>query len=224
MAWDKFQSTRPARGATFRRLISMLVRRFQSTRPARGATARTRSIVFLSSHFNPRAPRGARLCIGKTVCKLTYNFNPRAPRGARLASQLSAAAVTRISIHAPREGRDRSPLSRSFQPTYFNPRAPRGARLARAGQSVVPVVFQSTRPARGATKVNIMLSVAQDISIHAPREGRDCQIRLFRSLRAISIHAPREGRDFTVQARFMFPLISIHAPREGRDCKSSGTR
>ena len=36
----------------------------------------------------------------------------------------------------------------------------------------------------------------------------------------ISIHAPREGRDFAL-VRLLYPeQISIHAPREGRDSKS----
>ena len=34
-------------------------------------------------------------------------------------------------------------------------------------------VFQSTRPARGATPWKAQSEVNKDISIHAPREGRD---------------------------------------------------
>ena len=58
------------------------------------------------------------------------------------------------------------------------------------------VGFQSTRPARGATPVLVTETVRDDISIHAPREGRDVSmsgIHLFSV--NISIHAPREGRD-----------------------------
>ena len=36
----------------------------------------------------------------------------------------------RISIHAPREGRDTPMLLPALQVFYFNPRAPRGARLS----------------------------------------------------------------------------------------------
>ena len=56
------------------------------------------------------------------------NFNPRAPRGARLASKTQAEAILEISIHAPREGRDRCLLILVSRLFYFNPRAPRGAR------------------------------------------------------------------------------------------------
>ena len=56
-------------------------------------------------------------------------------------------------------------------------------------------MFQSTRPARGATRVDAGFERECSVSIHAPREGRDrhgqhCTHELF-----VSIHAPREGRD-----------------------------
>ena len=57
-----------------------------------------------------------------------------------------------VSIHAPREGRDRP--------------AAQGAngRLA----------FQSTRPVKGATCERRIGRAIGRVSIHAPREGRDC--------------------------------------------------
>ena len=56
-----------------------------------------------------------------------------------------------ISIHAPREGRD-----------Y-------GSDLIRK----LATIFQSTRPARGATIGMRDCRFFDGISIHAPREGRD---------------------------------------------------
>ena len=103
------------------------------------------------------------------------------------------------------------------------------------------MVFQSTRPARGATLPLALAVTVTTISIHAPREGRDLLIlekRLFhrhfnprapRGARrfarfllellqaSISIHAPREGRDVNEGAENQRDPISIHAPREGRD-------
>ena len=55
----------------------------------------------------------------------------------------------------------------------FNPRAPRGARLNSTRLSTVFSVFQSTRPARGATVADFLRLRPEIISIHAPREGRD---------------------------------------------------
>ncbi len=56
-----------------------------------------------------------------------------------------------ISIHAPLAGRDRYCGSYPNRSPYFNPRAPCGARLFAARASVCSLVFQSTRPLRGAT-------------------------------------------------------------------------
>ena len=103
-------------------------------------------------------------------------------------------------------------------------------------------VFQSTRPARGATKDNQPFVPAFTISIHAPREGRDARRtappharnhfnpRAPRGARQvprqrygvqyqISIHAPREGRDIQRWRNRCYVGISIHAPREGRDLR-----
>ena len=56
----RFQSTRPIRGATICSSRLFAVTRFQSTRPIRGATCNAGSTVYATSHFNPRAPYGAR--------------------------------------------------------------------------------------------------------------------------------------------------------------------
>ena len=107
--------------------------------------------------------------------------------------------------------------------------------------AAVVFTFQSTRPARGATGKLLELHALTDVSIHAPRAGRDQQkthwitfIKLFQSTRpargatiggensaeasVVSIHAPRAGRD---QGPGDGPVhlrnVSIHAPRAGRD-------
>ena len=77
----------------------------------------------------------------------------------------------------------------------FNPRPPRGGRRGTTNVYLVPVPFQSTPPARGATVKYGKQSESQTISIHAPREGGDFPFDLLRRVTAISIHAPREGGD-----------------------------
>ena len=102
----------------------------------------------------------------------------------------------RISIHAPREGSDRTVWRRlhcavQFQSTlpargatrltavsalstcYFNPRSPRGERRSCRYSSLLVVPFQSTLPARGATPPGSPGNYPNRISIHAPREGSD---------------------------------------------------
>ena len=149
------------------------------------------------------------------------HFNPRSPHGERRAQFERADGHLTISIHAPRTGSDYASLI----------------------ASTCCFVFQSTLPARGATRNWQSLCRDCHISIHAPRtgsDGADDSVRL-RGGR-ISIHAPRTGSDdhaeritwrwtnfnprsphgerhvpvtFTVNTK----NISIHAPRTGSDIK-----
>mgnify|MGYP005968291737 CR=1 FL=1 len=108
--------------------IAVMGKLFQSTRPARGAT------------------RGAR-STGR--CKQKFQ-STRPARGATHSNR-DFKTMPRISIHAPREGRD----------------AEHGI------EADDSMKFQSTRPARGATRRCRRKEVKNNISIHAPREGRD---------------------------------------------------
>ena len=81
------------------------------------------------------------------------------------------------------------------------------------------LLFLSTLPARGATRIAAFLHPKSAISIHAPREGSDA---IYPGVGKydipISIHAPREGSDGGHgYPRPRRPAISIHAPREGSD-------
>ena len=124
-------------------------------------------------YFDPRAPRGARLRRGRQAQRSGRYFNPRAPRGARRGRVCQGIPPGRISIHAPREGRD--------------------SRFA-AHRSLI-TGFQSTRPARGATFPWAARNYRPAISIHAPCGARRKHPENQGVSGAISIHAPREGRD-----------------------------
>ena len=191
--------------------------RFQSTRPARGATTATvqaRVLIDISIH----APREGRDRRTRSTMPAIVNFNPRAPRGARLVGVFAIIIDIYISIHAPREGRDRQQDRKPHRRCNFNPRAPRGARPLSSSNALTGTPFQSTRPARGATfNVGDIVPFFL-ISIHAPREGRDLTAQScgFPATQ-ISIHAPREGRDCIVKANY----VSTHhfnprAPRGAR--------
>ena len=57
-------------------------------------------------------------------------------------------------------------------------------------------VFQSTLPAREATQIKVQEAEAEQISIHASREGSDNNFTLSHNdYEWISIHASREGSD-----------------------------
>ena len=79
--------------------------KFLSTLPARGATAIVRSMFSFPSYFYPRSPRGERPRKSRRPTART-NFYPRSPRGERPRPSGRAFVITRISIHAPREGSD----------------------------------------------------------------------------------------------------------------------
>ena len=162
--------------------------------------------------------------------------------GATVLRGTRPISPSRISIHAPRVGRDRRQRTRWSRPSIFQSTRPvwgataiRGAR-ARAEAISIHAPRVGRDKGRGENLV-----VTLDISIHAPRVGRDCgrhhtddRAKRFQSTRPvwgatrarltsecrrrISIHAPRVGRD----ARWRVPAcgtswISIHAPRVGRD-------
>ena len=124
-----FQSTLPARGATFgsarppnsaahfnprsphgeRHAASATTSQaiaFQSTLTARGATSlRCWSVCFRVTYFNPRSPHGERHC-QQGFANHCNHFNPRSPHGERpIVSRVLQIIVT-ISIHAPRTGSD----------------------------------------------------------------------------------------------------------------------
>ena len=172
----------------------------------------------LHTDFNPRAPCGARLCTPRDSAPAIYDFNPRAPCGARRQRSNCHAGHQRISILAPRAGRDTLQL------------------FADAGT----LVFQSARPVRGATKKCQAQTKRGKISIRAPRAGRDDHKGNTKHKgKSISIRAPRAGRDRKDGREVRNPsdfnprapcrarpcimdiisvlLISIRAPRAGRD-------
>ena len=66
--------------------------------------------------------------------------------------------ITILSIHAPREGGDRTPTASSSSGSFF----------------------QSTPPVRGATALDQRPGTKTNLSIHAPREGGDCRAHLSR--------------------------------------------
>ena len=144
---------------------------FQSTRPVWGATRirlDTLACLYISIH-TPRVGRD-RACGHSRSC--ARDFNPRAPRGARRAS----ADQTRAAGN-------------------FNPRAPRGARRIPACGKKHRSIFQSTRPAWGATARAIVPDRSVSISIHAPRVGRDITASATRSCaRNFNPRAPRGAR------------------------------
>ena len=122
-----FQSTLPARGATFSPEMPERIFSFQSTLPARGATER------------------------KIYCESPACISIHAPRTGSDAIAGAQLDVLQISIHAPRTGSDfgRKPDCR-FR--HISIHAPRTGSDGADDNQLPPAQFQSTLPARGATK------------------------------------------------------------------------
>ena len=130
------------------------------------------SIRLLSTHFNPHAPRWARLASQwNDIC--SYQFQSTCPARGTTCRRYKRSPRTNISIHVPRDGHDIRLVSAGTSHFHFNPRAPRGARR----------------------KWDKLYKATQFISIHVPREGHDHQVRDVVKLVLISIHVPREGHD-----------------------------
>ena len=78
-----------------------------------------------------------------------------------------------ISIHTPLAGSDFSRRSYNSNSFYFNPHSPCGERLLRMMFSNWLLVFQSTLPLRGATRLRAVGERLLPISIHTPLAGSD---------------------------------------------------
>ena len=152
----------------------MLICAFQSTRPSRGATVACSRRGFARRLFQSTRPS----------------------RSATQFGFLYVAEIS-ISIHAPLAERDETTHSSPKHKHDFNPRAPRGARHRLENKRrTIGLIFQSTRPSRGATSPPPEGGGLTQISIHAPLAGRDGGgLAQNRQPAPISIHAPLAGRD-----------------------------
>ena len=131
---------------------------------------------------------------------------------------MEEASARYISIHAPREGGDRiirgvDKFTIRFQSTPPARGATRGTTPARRCST-----FQSTPPARGATRLMMFHEIDGKISIHAPREGGDSMGKAIKIVNTdFNPRPPRGGRPGWITGTAAGLGISIHAPREGGD-------
>ena len=172
----------------------MQARIFQSTLPARGATLTLISTSRTRKNFNPRSPHGERRRV-QSLNRFAELFQSTLPaRGAtRYHSGLHSQRA--ISIHAPRTGSDTKSQGEKTPTEYFNPRSPHGERPYYPARIIWHWIFQSTLPARGATRSQRLSFASEGISIHAPRTGSDRLYNITFRCYCISIHAPRTGSD-----------------------------
>ena len=237
----EFQSTLPARGATYVRRRTMFAFIISIHAPREGSDKMISMLLCERGDFNPRSPRGERR-EPRQKRRRQPDFNPRSPRGERRWQIKRTLIMIDISIHAPREGSDNYDVVAQSD-TEISIHAPReGSDATFAPLTASVVIFQSTLPARGATQLDELEKKAQTIfqstlpargatqrlpprmstskyfNPRSPRGERRAPFQQEIFLHFISIHAPREGSDFVgVIADKPNILISIHAPREGSD-------
>ena len=150
-------------------------------------------------------------------CHSNTNFNPRSPHGERLLILSICTPPVVISIHAPRTGSDSIQIARIMYEviSIHAPRTGSDDLLATSVESLA--IFQSTLPARGATRGRIFKRFPRKISIHAPRTGSDSFRHAGVWYIPISIHAPRTGSDFQGGAcRYWFWHFNPRSPHGER--------
>ena len=124
---------------------------FQSTLPARGATC-TGVRKKLSAKISIHAPRTGSDFLLCAVHAPYSNFNPRSPHGERLSRLAFLSDMLTISIHAPRTGSDDC-KSYWYCAEGISIHAPRtGSDEILKAFYLSKCRFQSTLPARGATR------------------------------------------------------------------------
>ena len=168
--------------------------KFQSTHPSRGATRAIWIPHSWRKYFNPRAPCGARQrqhdallrqplisihapLAGRDSASMTHFFasplfqSTRPVRGAT-GHQAIKGAVTGFQSTRPVRGATLTEDDWRAFAEFQSTRPVRGATRTTCLRKLRSL-FQSTRPVRGATSRSYRIGWSAQISIHAPRAGRD---------------------------------------------------
>ena len=191
----EFQSTLPARGATESETSFTPAAKFQSTLPARGATDHAVKCADVECAISIHAPRTGSDAPPTPTAARSGHFNPRSPHGERPPSAASNGHPPDFNPRSP-HGERPVRVGGNSQTCYFNPRSPHGERQNAVFITNDATVFQSTLPARGATRCNHYAgNVRKYFNPRSPHGERPCRGYKARHEQTISIHAPRTGSD-----------------------------
>ena len=235
-----FQSTLPARGATAFQAFSCIHAWISIHAPRTGSDCHTSPLQFRIVYFNPRSPHGERLCGAHGGHHADGYFNPRSPHGERQQSALGSPENKRISIHAPRTGSDRgaSPSPGKGRISIHAPRT--GSDPTNYAIPSVKERFQSTLPARGATRRLASICPSQtyfnprsphgerlrewslkngyaDFNPRSPHGERLDSMITAQNLGNFNPRSPHGERQRIRNHHSSWLIISIHAPRTGSD-------
>ena len=227
-----FQSTRPMRGATFRKAHDGLVIGISIHAPHAGRDPDLPDCRRLPCDFNPRAPCGARRCdLHPLTCGSFAEIHTRPMRGAtvrpgfscrwldlfqstrpmRGATRIGHGGLShgRISIHAPHAGRDPWRMSViSTAASNFNPRAPCGARRKPKPVQSGALNFNPRAPcgARQQKYTKLLYTLLRQKAILRQFHAKRCLSKRFAACRSAktSLFAVRTAAE--ISASFCFAL------------------
>lgn len=130
---SEFQSTRPVRGGTSQRIPNNRAHTVFNPPAPCGAGSLRPSCQPSQPCFNPPSPRWGRDDAGSHSAALPHGFfnPPSSPEEGHLLL-VQCTCLRRISIHAPRAGRDQFPGQQAVEQCNFNPPTQCGTRPQKA--------------------------------------------------------------------------------------------
>ena len=156
--------------------------------------------------------------MGSPENKRKRHFNPRSPHGERREDLSTFDIYSRISIHAPRTGSDFQHLCGFARLCAFQSTLPARGATRRYRAASYSARFQSTLPARGATA--IQRCNVNDPNYFNPRSPHGERRRVAAARTAAHIFQstlPARGATGLQVPWHRRCNISIHAPRTGSD-------
>ena len=210
-----FQSTPLCEGRPVVEAVSAEEQKVSIHAPVRGATRHVRQLLTRIICFNPRpCARGDNFPIAFNAVTILFQSTPLC-EGRRLPG---AACNYRqeVSIHAPVRGATRAQHGNASDITRFNPRP-----CARGDPSILSGLtyftrFQSTPLCEGRPRAGSLITINQEVSIHAPVRGATYCVSLpvlnSCAFQSTPLCEGRLGHIFTALGR---SSVSIHAPVRG---------
>ena len=196
-----FQSTPPARGATYVCILPRQGGAISIHAPREGGDQLRHQLVQERRDFNPRPPRGGRRAGHAEGYARHGHFNPRPPRGGRRKLPFALRRLVRFQSTPPARGATAS-IRPCVKPAInFNPRPPRGGRPRTAVDADQNLHFNPRPPRGGRPRPCPQTSSFSDFNPRPPRGGRPRHGDHGGDGAGISIHAPREGGDSTTQLK-----------------------
>ena len=194
------RAPRAGRDAGIERQVELLQEQFLSARPGRGATLDQLPAFVLAHPFlSARPGRGATLHHAGTSWRFAAFLSARPGRGATPDGGAPGQS-RRVSIRAPRAGRDAAATHRNSSATAFlSARPGRGATARHPGLHSALLRFYPRAPGGARHAALVVAPPLAGVSIRAPRAGRDHPgTHRRRSADEVSIRAPRAGRDLGI--------------------------